>query len=48
MILKVRKDFVVFKQRLLLWIDLLQLTFYTLEAMFTTTIIFDLFRSPRS
>ena len=37
MTLKARKDFMVFKQRDLLWSGLLQLTFCTLEAMFTTT-----------
>ena len=36
MILK-EKDFMVFEQRDLLWSDLLRLTFYTLEAMFTIT-----------
>ena len=35
MTLKARKDFMVFKQRDLLWSGLL--TFCTLEAMFTTT-----------
>ena len=37
MTLKVRKDFMVFKQRDLFWSGLLYLTFCTLEAMFTTT-----------
>ena len=37
MTLKVRKDFMVFKQRDLLWSGLLYLTFCSLEAMFTTT-----------
>ena len=37
MTLKVRKDFMVFKQRDLLWSDLLYLPFCTLEAMSTTT-----------
>ena len=38
MILKeIRKDFMVFQQPDLLSSDLLYLTFYTLEAMFTTT-----------
>ena len=37
MILKVKQDFMVFKQRHFLWIDLLSLTFYTLEAMFSIT-----------
>ena len=34
---KARNDFVVFKQRDLLWSGLLYLTFCTLKAMFTTT-----------
>ena len=37
MTLKARKDFMMFKQRDLLWSGLLWLTFCTLEAMFTTT-----------
>ena len=37
MTLKARKDFMVFKQRDLLGTGLLQLTFCTLEIMFTTT-----------
>ena len=37
MILKVRKEFMVFEQCDLLWSDLLQLTYYILEAMVTTT-----------
>ena len=37
MTLKERKDFMVFKQRDLLWSGLLCLTFCTLEAVFTTT-----------
>ena len=37
MTLKARNDFIVFKQRDLLWNGLLYLTFCTLEAMFTTT-----------
>ena len=36
MILKVRKNFMVFKQHDLLRSDSLQLTFYTLEVMFAT------------
>ena len=37
MILKERKDFLVFQQPDLLSSDLLYLTFYTLEETFTTT-----------
>ena len=37
LILKVKKDLMVFEQRDSLWSNLLELTFYTLEAMFTTT-----------
>ena len=37
MTLKAGKDFMVFKQRDLLWSGLLLLTFCTLEAVFTTT-----------
>ena len=37
MTLKARKDFMMFKQRDLLWSGLLWLTFCTLKAMFTTT-----------
>ena len=37
MILKLRKDLMVYEQCDLLWSDLLYVTFYTLESMFTTT-----------
>ena len=37
MTLKVRKDFMIFKERDLLLIGLLKLTFCTLEAMVTRT-----------
>ena len=37
MTLKARKDFMLFKQRDLLWSGLLYLTFCPLEAMLTTT-----------
>ena len=37
MTLKERKDFMLFKQRDLLWSGLLKLTFCTLESMFTIT-----------